>query len=88
MGKSFAAYRSKYAVEIAALTAALPALIFGFQYLVLSGAALLMGLYLNRWVVKKIDGTTGDTYGFVNQLTEMGIALLFVIITRGSVWHI
>ena len=88
MGKSFAAYRSKYAVEVAALTAALPALIFGFQYLVLSGAALLMGLYLNRWVVKKIDGTTGDTYGFVNQLTEMGIALLFVIITRGSVWHI
>ena len=88
MGKSFAAYRSRWAVEIAAVTALLPALLFGFMYLLLAGFALLLGLYLNRWIMDKIGGTTGDTYGFVNQITEMCIALLFVILTRGSVWHI
>ncbi len=86
MGKSFAAYRSRWAVEVAAVTALLPALYFGFVYLILAGFAILLGLYLNRWVVSKIGGTTGDTYGFVNQITEAFIALLFVILTRGNLW--
>ena len=86
MGKSFAAYRSRWAVEVAAVTALLPALCFGFVYLILAGFAILLGLYLNRWVVSKIGGTTGDTYGFVNQITEAFIALLFVILTRGNLW--
>ncbi len=86
MGKSFAAYRSRWAVEVAAVTALLPALYFGFVYLLLAGFAILLGLYLNRWVVSKIGGTTGDTYGFVNQITEAFIALLFVILTRGNLW--
>ena len=86
MGKSFAAYRSRWAVEVAAVTALLPALYFGVVYLILAGFAILLGLYLNRWVVSKIGGTTGDTYGFVNQITEAFIALLFVILTRGNLW--
>ena len=86
MGKSFAAYRSRWAVEVATVTALLPALYFGFVYLILAGFAILLGLYLNRWVVSKIGGTTGDTYGFVNQITEAFIALLFVILTRGNLW--
>ncbi len=86
MGKSFAAYRSRWAVEVAVVTALLPALYFGFVYLILAGFAILLGLYLNRWVVSKIGGTTGDTYGFVNQITEAFIALLFVILTRGNLW--
>lgn len=86
MGKSFAAYRSRWAVEVAAVTALLPALFFGFVYFILAGFAILLGLYLNRWVVSKIGGTTGDTYGFVNQITEAFIALLFVILTRGNLW--
>lgn len=86
MGKSFAAYRGPWAVEVAAVTALLPALYFGFTYLLLAGFAILLGLYLNHWVVGKIGGTTGDTYGFVNQITEASIALLFVILTRGNLW--
>ena len=57
------------------------------QAVILAGAALLLGLYLNRWIVGKIGGTTGDTYGFVNQVTEVFLALLYVLITRGNVWH-
>lgn len=87
MGKAFATYREEHAVAGAVVLALLPALYFGFTYLVLAGAAVLLGLYLNRWIVRKIGGTTGDTYGFVNQITEMVLALLFLLITRGNLWH-
>ena len=87
MGKAFAAYREKYALEKAFVLALLPALFFGWTYLLLAGAAIVLGLQLNRWIVKKISGTTGDTYGFVTELTEAFLALLFVILTRGQVWH-
>ena len=87
MGKAFAAYREKYALEKAFVLALLPALYFGWTYLLLAGAAIVLGLQLNRWIVKKIGGTTGDTYGFVTELTEAFLALLFVILTRGQVWH-
>lgn len=87
MGKAFSAYRSKHAVAIAFFFALLPALYFGFVYVLLAGASLLLGLYLNQWIVGKIGGTTGDTYGFVNQVTEVFLVLLFVLISRGNVWH-
>lgn len=87
MGKAFATYRGEHAVAGAVVLALLPALYFGFTYLILTGAAVLLGLYLNRWIVRKIGGTTGDTYGFVNQITEMVLALLFLLITRGNLWH-
>ncbi|WP_297017112.1 adenosylcobinamide-GDP ribazoletransferase [uncultured Dialister sp.] len=87
MGKAFATYRGEHAVAGAVVLALLPALYFGFTYLILAGAAVLLGLYLNRWIVGKIGGTTGDTYGFVNQITEMVLALLFLLITRGNLWH-
>ena len=87
MGKAFATYRGEHAVAGAVVLALLPALYFGFTYLILAGAAVLLGLYLNRWIVGKIGGTTGDTYGFVNQITEIVLALLFLLITRGNLWH-
>lgn len=87
IGKAFSAYRSKHAVAIASFFALLPALYFGFVYVLLAGASLLLGLYLNHWIVGKIGGTTGDTYGFVNQVTEVFLVLLFVLISRGNVWH-
>lgn len=87
MGKAFAAYRSPWAVEIALVTALLPAFYFGYLYIMLAGVSLLLGLHLNRWIVSKIGGTTGDTYGFVNQITEAAVALICVILTRGNLWH-
>lgn len=85
-GKSFATYRDKNAVLFAFVTTLLPAFIFGFTYLVLVGIGLLTGLSLNHWIVSKIGGTTGDTYGFVTEITEAVMALSFVIIMRGQIW--
>lgn len=88
IGKSFAAYRSKNSVLYAFAGAALPAFYFGFHYIILLGAAVLFGLYLNSWIVEKIGGTTGDTYGFVTEVTEALLSLLFVILVKGGSWHI
>ena len=88
MGKAFAAYRPRVAVPLATVFALIPALYFGFIYLLLAGASLLLGLYLNRWIVGKIGGTTGDTYGFVTEVTEAVLALLFLLFTRGNLWRI
>ena len=87
-GKAFATYHSDYAVIFALITAVLPFFYFGFDYLILLGSGILIGLYLNRWIVKKIGGTTGDTYGFVTEITEALIALLFVFLVNGNLWHI
>lgn len=86
IGKAFAAYRSRHAVLIGFVTALLPSLYFGMTYLVLAGAGLLTGLAANQWVVSKIGGTTGDTYGCVTEVSELVMAVLFVVLCRGNVW--
>lgn len=69
-------------------TAILPAVCFGLDYIILFSAAILFGLYLNSWIVEKIGGTTGDTYGFITEITEAFIAFLFVLLVKGGAWHI
>lgn len=83
MGKSFSSYRDKYAVTAAAVFALLPVLYFGFSYLLLAGASVMVGLGLNRWITGKIGGTTGDTYGFVSETSQAFLALFYVFLTRG-----
>lgn len=85
LGKSFASYRDAHAVAIAFVTALLPAAYFGTVYLILLGAGVLLALLLNSWVTGKIGGTTGDTYGFVDEVAEAVLAFLMVILIRGFV---
>ena len=87
-GKSFATYRDSHAVAVAFILALLPALYFGFSYLVLAGFGILTGLFLNRWIVSKIGGTTGDTYGFVTEISEVVMAMAYVMMLRGQLWFI
>lgn len=86
IGKAFAAFRSRHAVLIGLLSSLVPTLYFGASYLMLAGVGLLAGLLLNHWVVVKIGGTTGDTYGCVTEVSEMIMAVFFVILSRGNVW--
>lgn len=86
IGKSFAAYRDRHAVASAFVLALLPALFFGMTYLFLAGIGILTGLFLNRWIVSKIGGTTGDTYGFVTEISEAVMAFFFVLLVRGQAW--
>lgn len=86
IGKAFSAYRSRHAVLIGFILMLLPAALFGMTYLILAGLGILTGLLLNHWIVKKIGGTTGDTYGCVTEVSELIMAIAFVILCRGNVW--
>ena len=35
---------------------------------------------LNHYIVKQLGGTTGDTYGFVVEVTEVLLLLIYIII--------
>lgn len=86
IGKAFAAYRDKHAVGIAFVLALLPAVVLGATYLIIMGVGLLTGFIINRWVMGKIGGTTGDTYGCVTEVSEAVMAFVFLILCRGNVW--
>lgn len=88
IGKAFAVFRSPHAMGHAFFWAFLPALYFGWVYLFLMGAGLLTGLAVNRWIVGKIGGVTGDTYGAVTEITELVILLLYMVWSRVTVWPI
>lgn len=86
IGKMFNAYRSRHAVGIAFVTTLIPALYFGMTWLLLMGVSLLTGLLLNRWVMGKIGGGTGDTYGCVDEVTELTAAFVLVLLVKGNLW--
>ena len=40
----------------------------------------IINRFLNRYIVKELGGTTGDTYGFVVEVTEVLLILVYLII--------
>ena len=83
MGKSFSFFHTRMALPADVLVALLPVIFFGFMYCVLLGLGILFCLGVNHFVVSKIDGTTGDTYGFSAETTEAFLAVIFVILSKG-----
>ena len=55
-------------------------------YGILAGIGLLAGFAVNQWVMRKIGGTTGDTYGCTTEISELVMAAAFVILCRGNLW--
>lgn len=86
IGKAFADYRSEHAVLAAFVSALLPGIFFGSTYFILAGIGLLAGFAVNQWVMRKIGGTTGDTYGCTTEISELVMAAAFVILCRGDLW--
>jgi adenosylcobinamide-GDP ribazoletransferase len=41
--------------------------------------ALVIGMLVSRFVLRRIGGMTGDTYGAINMLIELGVLLSFVV---------
>ncbi|MBN1178158.1 MAG: adenosylcobinamide-GDP ribazoletransferase, partial [Anaerolineae bacterium] len=67
-------------VALAAAVALLAAgLALGWAGLGLAAWVWLMALGIAAWVQRRIPGLTGDVYGAINELTEVG-ALLFILV--------
>jgi len=81
IGKFFAANAPKYATSVATVLALLPLFFYEWLYAYLFVIALVVNLIINSYVTKHLGGTTGDTYGFVCELSEIFIILGAIIIS-------
>ena len=79
IGKFFADNAPTYAVWVSTVLALLPTLYFQWVYAFLFAIALMCNYILNAYITKHLGGTTGDTYGFVCELSEVFL-ILFIII--------
>ena len=49
-------------------------------YIVSMIITYIINRLLNRYIVKALGGTTGDTYGFVVEVTEVLLILVYIVI--------
>ncbi len=81
IGKFFAANAPKHATAVATVLALLPVFCYEWFYVYLFAIAVAVNLIINSYVTKHLGGTTGDTYGFVCELSEIFIILGAIIIS-------
>ena len=77
MGTAFQDGRHPWQVAVAFTIAAAVAVLFlGGAGAILLGVALAIALGLGRWVTGLLGGMTGDAYGAVNEVGEVGVLVL------------
>ena len=83
-------------MTIATVTAAVvtifSAWLAGFSYFYLAGPVIMLGIWviivlMAAYFKQKFSGLTGDTYGAINEVTEV-VALLLVILLASNNWLI
>ena len=79
LGKAFVTYGPPHTTAKALVLALLPVFLCGPFYLALLGAAMILSLWANHGISRKLGGVTGDTYGAVIEGSEMVLLLLVVI---------
>lgn len=84
LGKAFVTYGPPHTTAKALVLALLPVFLCGPFYLALLGAAMILSLWANLSISRKLGGVTGDTYGAVIEGSEM-VLLLFVLIGSKAV---
>lgn len=82
LGKAFVTYGPPYTTAKAFLLALVPVFLCGPFYLALLGAAMVLSLWANSRISRKLGGVTGDTYGAVIEGSEMVLLLLVVISSK------
>lgn len=80
MGKAFAIYSPENTVLVATLFALLPLIWHPLLYGISSIWMLFLNRIMNRYMVKHLGGVTGDTYGFVCEVSEVLLLVLLCII--------
>jgi adenosylcobinamide-GDP ribazoletransferase len=71
-------------VAVAAVTAVVAALLaLGWLGLALAALVWLLTAVIAWWVQRRIPGLTGDVYGAINELTELG-GLLFLLLIENT----
>ena len=79
LGRAFVTYAPAHTVEKALVLALVPVFFCGPFYLALLGAAMLLSLWANCRISRKLGGVTGDTYGAVLEGIEMALLLMTAV---------
>ena len=79
LGRAFVTYAPAHTVEKALVLALAPVFFCGPFYLALLGAAMLLSLWANGRISRKLGGVTGDTYGAVLEGSEMALLLMTAV---------
>ncbi len=81
LGKAFTEHIGAREVVLASITALLLAVaLLRGTGLLIAGVVLLLTLGASKWIANKIGGMTGDTFGAVNELAEVGGLLALVLL--------
>lgn len=80
MGKAFAEFSPAQTVAFTTAMTIGAAAFFDLFYFVFLGITVLSNLWLNRFITKELGGTTGDTYGFVCEVSELIFLLAFILL--------
>ncbi len=81
MGKAFAQYSPSYTLLVSTFWAVLLLIPFTWLYALFFGVTIALNLLFNSYITKHLGGLTGDTYGFVIELTEL--CLFFTAVLLG-----
>ncbi|MFB0547140.1 MAG: adenosylcobinamide-GDP ribazoletransferase [Anaerolineae bacterium] len=78
VGRMFSDHVTRRDLATASLTAALAALLsLGWRGLIPLAVTWLLTVALIRWIMGRIPGLTGDTYGAINEIVEVGVLVVF-----------
>lgn len=80
MGKAFAMSSPSYTMLVSTFWAVLPLIPFTWLYALFFGLTIALNLIYNSYISKHLGGLTGDTYGFVVELTELSLLLAAVLL--------
>lgn len=86
MGKAFADHAGRPALYWAAATAAAAAAACGPAAMAALAGAVVFAALLGRYVTRMLGGLTGDVYGAMTELTELGVLATFLLLRPG--WFI
>ncbi len=79
LGTLFQKNRRWWQVAVGVLTAVVAAgLLLGLGGVILLAACVAVGLGFGMWMTRLLGGMTGDTYGAVNELSEVAVLMLGV----------
>ncbi|MCI1822157.1 MAG: adenosylcobinamide-GDP ribazoletransferase [Megasphaera sp.] len=80
LGRAFKEYAPKGALPIGFTLSLLPLVCSGWHYLFLLTAASVITFFSDIYILRKLGGLTGDTYGAVTEFTEMIVLGLLMCI--------